>query len=211
MPPRSEDTYRSVKKSARKMASEERLERLLSSFASRNKPVLVVRKRDFVLQRLADVGLRIVTLNGQKTYLTNYVTTLGHTIYVPDDFNEWPASHRYKILRHELIHVLQFERYGWVLMTLIYGLFPLPMGLAYGRARLEWEAYAETLRATAEVSGFREASSEALTQMIVDRFTGPDYGWMWPFPNAVRKWIREELSRIQTDLESLHEDGADHS
>ena len=175
----------------------ERLERLLEELASRERPVRVVQKRAFLHQRLADLGLRLVTLNGQKSYLTSYVTTLGHTIYVPDGFERWPAANRYEILRHELVHVVQFERWGWLGMIVIYGILPLPMGLAYGRARLEWEAYAETLRAVAEVEGIAAARAPELREMIVRRFTGPDYGWMWPFPRAVRRWIAEELDRIE--------------
>jgi hypothetical protein len=175
----------------------DKLERLLGDFASRRRPVRVVRKSTFWHQRLADLGLRLVTFNGQNRYLTHYVTTLGHTVYVPDDFDEWPAGHRYEILCHELCHVRQFERYGWTGMILVYILFPLPLGLAYGRARLEWEAYAETLRAVAEVEGIAAARDPALCDMIVRRFTGPDYGWMWPFPATVRRWIAEELDRIE--------------
>ena len=174
-----------------------KLQRLLGDFASRRRPVRVVRKTTFWHQRLADLGLRLVTFNGQNKYLTHYVTTLGHTIYVPDDFDEWPAAHRYQILRHELVHVLQFERYGWIGMILVYGVLPLPMGLAYGRARLEWEAYAETLRAVAEMQGLAAARAPELREMIVRRFTGPDYGWMWPFPTMVRGWIAAELDAIE--------------
>jgi hypothetical protein len=173
------------------------LERLLEDFASRRRPVRVVKKTTFWHQRLADVGLRLVTFNGQNRYLTHYVTTLGHTIYVPDDWDEWPAAHRHQILRHELVHVLQFERYGWIGMILVYVLLPLPLGLAYGRARLEWEAYAETLRAVAEAQGIAAARAPELCDMIVRRFTGPDYGWMWPFPGTIRRWIAEELDRIE--------------
>lgn len=182
---------------SREEAADARLKRLLDDCASRKRPVRVVRKRAFFHQRLADLGLRIVTLNGQKSYLTHYVTTLGHTIYVPDSFDAWPAAHRYQILRHELVHVRQFERFGVIGMVLLYGILPLPLGLAYFRARLEWEAYAETLRAVAEVQGIEAARAPELHDMIVRRFTGPDYGWMWPFPRRVRRWIREELARIE--------------
>jgi len=176
------------------------LKLLLEEFASRKRPVRVVQKRTFFHQRLADIGLRLVTFNGQKTYLSSYVTTLGHTIYVPDGFDEWPEESRYEVLRHELVHVQQFERHGWFLMILIYGIFPLPLGLAYGRARLEWEAYAETLRAVAEVEGIRAARAPKLRDMIVRRFTGPDYGWMWPFPRVIKRWIAEELDRIESAM-----------
>jgi hypothetical protein len=180
----------------REEAATDKLQRLLDDFASRKRPVRVVKKTAYRLQRLADLALRLVTFNGQNRYLTHYVTTLGHTIYVPDDFDEWPCSHRYQILCHELVHVRQFERYGWIGMIVIYGVLPLPLGLSYGRARLEWEAYAETLRAVAECQGFEAACAPELCDMIVRRFTGPDYGWMWPFPGTVRRWIREELDRI---------------
>lgn len=179
------------------LSAERAVEQLLQGFASRGRPVRVVRKTAYWHQRLADLGLRLVTFNGQNRYLTDYITTLGHTIYVPDDFDRWPAAHRYSILRHELVHVLQFERYGWVGMILVYGVLPLPLGLAYGRARLEWEAYAETLRAVAEIEGIAAARAPPLHAMIVRRFTGPDYGWMWPFPRMVKRWIAEELDQIE--------------
>lgn len=178
-------------------SAEDKLAGLLAEFSSRSRPVRVVQKRLYWHQRAADIGLRIVTLNGQNRYLTNYVTTLGHTIYVPDDWEEWPAAHRYTVLRHEAVHVAQFERYTWLGMVVVYGIVFFPLGLAYGRARLEWEAYAETLRATAEVHGLEAARSKGLHEEIVRRFTGPDYGWMWPFRGTILRWIRGELREIE--------------
>lgn len=175
----------------------ERLRAFIDDLAARDAPVRVVKKTAFWHQRAADIALRIVTLGGMRSYLTHYVTTLGHTIYVPDDFDAWRPERALEILRHEAVHVRQFERYGWIGMVLLYGLLPLPMGLAYGRARLEWEAYAETLRAIAEVEGIAAARSTAVHDEIVRRFTGPDYGWMWPFPNAVKRWINEEIAAIE--------------
>jgi hypothetical protein len=173
------------------------LEALRAAFASRARPVRVVPKRAYWHQRVADVLLRIVTLGGQRTYLTRYVTTLGHTIYVPDGFDAWPAAKACEVLRHEAVHVAQFERFGWLGMIVLYGLVPLPLGVAYGRARLEWQAYRESLRAVAELEGLDAARETAFHDEIVRRFTGPDYGWMWPFPRAVRRWIRDALSEIE--------------
>lgn len=169
------------------------------SLAARRRPVRVVTKRGVWHQALIDRVLRALTLGGQDRYLTEYVTTLGHTIYVPDGWERVPARERYKVLRHEAVHVAQFERYGWVGMALGYVLLPLPAGLAWCRARLEWEAYAETLRVTWALDGPEAARSEALKAHIVARFTGPDYGWMWPFPRAVRAWIDAELDALSRD------------
>jgi hypothetical protein len=116
---------------------------------------------------------------------------------VPDDFDAWPPDEAWEVLRHELVHVAQFERWGAVLMTLLYGFLPLPAGLAWFRARFEWEAYRETLRCIAEASGLEAARDPALHRQIIRRFTGPDYGWMWPFPRQVQRWIDEELAEIE--------------
>lgn len=173
---------------------EEALAALIASMEQRPRPVRVVPKRDCLHQRAAAWVLWALTFGGQRTYLTHYVTTLGHTIYVPESFETWPPAHTLEVLRHELVHVAQFERLGFVGMAIVYLLLPLPAGLAYGRARLEWEAYRETLRAIAEIEGFDAARAPALHEDIVRRFTGPDYGWMWPFPAMVRRWINEELA-----------------
>ena len=34
----------------------------------------------------------------------------------------------------------------------------------------------------------------------VERFTGPDYGWMWPFPRQVQGWIEEALPAIEAEI-----------
>lgn len=176
-----------------------RLEGLVEEMGRRRRPVRIVRKGACWHQRAAGVCLKVVTLGGQRTYMTHYVTTLGHTIYVPDDFDDWPPTRAWQVLRHELVHVAQFERYGWALMILLYGVLPLPVGLAYFRARFEWEAYAETLRAVAESEGLEAARSPALREELLRRFTGPDYAWMWPFPGAVRGWIAEALAEIERE------------
>ncbi|HSN98423.1 MAG TPA: hypothetical protein VLS89_08995 [Candidatus Nanopelagicales bacterium] len=180
-----------------------RLDALLEDLARRPRPIRVVKKGACWHQRCAAGALYCVTFGGQRTYLSHYVTTLGRTIYVPDDFDEWPPTRAWQILRHELVHVAQFERYGWALMIVLYGVLPLPVGLAWFRARFEWEAYVETLRAVAESEGMEAARSPALEEEIVRRFTGPDYAWMWPFPGMVRRWIREALEGIEREMGPL--------
>jgi len=173
------------------------LDDLVESLAKRARPVRIIAKQKCLHQRAAAWALWALTFGGQRTYLTHYVTTLGHTIYVPEGWESWPAAHALEVLRHELVHVAQFERWGFLGMVLLYGFFPLPAGLAYGRARLEWEAYRETIRAVAEIEGLAAAKCPAFHDQIIRRFTGPDYGWMWPFPRAIRRWIEEEIRAIE--------------
>jgi hypothetical protein len=157
----------------------------------------IVPKHGSALSRIIDVLLRVLTLGAQRHYLSHYHTVIGDTLYVP---RTWPATSdldRAILLRHERVHLRQRRRYGTALMTFLYLVPFFPVGLAYGRARLEWEAYTETLRATAELLGIQAARSPELRRRIVERFTGGDYGWMWPFRRQVEAWYDDALARIE--------------
>jgi hypothetical protein len=163
----------------------------------RARGVRLVSKGQDPLQRAIDRLLRLVSLGRMDRYLSSYVTTIGRTIYVPDHWERWPEESRVDILRHELVHVAQFARYGLVPMAIAYLLLPLPLGLAWARMRLEREAYEETLRC-AYARGGRPAV-EALRGEITRRFTGPDYLWMWPWPGSVGRWFDGALSAIERE------------
>lgn len=157
----------------------------------------IVYKRDSAWSRFLGSVVRVVTLGGQSAFVTRYVTTIGATIYLPNDWDARADDEKYIVLRHEAVHLRQFKRYGLIGMSLLY-LFPiLPLGLAWGRARLEWEAYEETLRVIAEVKGASAAQDPALHTHIVKQFTSGAYGWMWPFPRSVQRWIDRAIQRAQ--------------
>jgi hypothetical protein len=160
----------------------------------------LVPKRESRLQRAIDLALRVVTLGQQREYLTHYHTVLGETLYLPDRWRESSAAQQAITLRHERVHLRQRRRYGTVGMALLYLLPILPLGLAWGRARIEWEAYRETLRATAELFGLEAAQSPELRARIVRQFTGAAYGWMWPFPRTIERWIDEALTELAAEL-----------
>jgi hypothetical protein len=158
----------------------------------------IVPKQGSMLSRLIDVALKIVTLGAQSEYMTHYHTVIGYTLYVPHSWSRLSDVDRVILLRHERVHLRQRRRLGMPLMTFMYLLPFLPLGLAYGRARIEWEAYTETLRATAELRGLDAARSPGLKNQIVGRFVSGAYGWMWPFRRQVERWydrVIEELER----------------
>lgn len=157
----------------------------------------IVSKRGDPLSRCISVALRWVTFGGQRRYMTHYHTVIGRTLYVPDCWEEMTDLDKVILLRHERVHLCQSRRYSPVLMAFLYLVPWCPIGLAWGRARLEWEAYEETLRATAELKGMDAAVEPGLRSRIVSRFTGPDYGWMWPFRRQVERWYDEAVGRIQ--------------
>lgn len=170
-------------------------ERLLAEIVAEFPGFAIVPKRDSPLQRLIGRLLALVTLGGQRHYLTRYHTVLFGKLYVPDAWDAMDDGARYVLLRHERVHLRQRRRMGDVAMGFVY-LFPLfPIGLAWGRARIEWEAYLETIAATAELYGLDAARK--LEDEIVRRYVGPDYGWMWPFPATVRRWFHRAIDDLK--------------
>ncbi|MEO7092152.1 MAG: hypothetical protein ABI175_02800 [Polyangiales bacterium] len=172
-------------------------------------PAFAIRpKSESGLQRAIDVALKIITLGGQHEYLTRYHTVLGDVLWVPTMWGEETDAQRYILLRHERVHLRQRRRYGALGMALLYLLPIFPLGLALGRAKLEMEAYRETLRATAEVHGLAAARDERFVGEMVRRFTSGAYGWMWPFPRTVRRWIDDTLRELEREaLSSVETEG----
>jgi len=157
----------------------------------------IVRKRDSLLSRVIDVVLRVLTLGAQREFMTRYHTVLWDTLYVPDQWETTPDISRLITLRHERVHLRQRRRYGDVLMTFLYLVPFFPLGLAYGRARIEWEAYVETIRATAHHRGLAAALAPDLREHIVRQFTSGAYGWMWPFPKVIHRWYDAALADLE--------------
>jgi hypothetical protein len=173
-----------------------RSERYLEAMQREFPGLRVIAKKDATLQRWTHHFLQAVTFGKMSAYMTHYTTVMGTTIYTPTGWETRSDDERYVTLRHEAVHLRQMKRYTKVGMAIIYGLPFFPVGLAYGRARIEWEAYAETLQAVADVYGIDVARSPQQREHIVRQFTSASYGWMWPFPRTIERWIDEELARI---------------
>lgn len=178
------------------------LERFLEELRAEFPRFRVIDKRTSPLSKLIDVALKLLTLGGQRHYLTRYYTVLGDRLYVPDGWRSVDPIDAVITLRHERIHLRQRRRYTLPGMALIYLLWPLPLGLAYGRARIEWEAYTETLRATYELRGEAALRSKTMRRRIVEQFTSAAYGWMWPFRASVERWYDEAVEAIASGAQS---------
>ena len=152
----------------------------------------ILPKRGSRLQRAIHHAVAVLTLGGQRVYLTRYHTVMFGKLWVPDSWESMGDADRYILLRHERVHLRQRARMGDVAMAFVYLVPILPLGLAWGRARIEWEAYVETIRATLEVRG--PLAAELLRPEVVRRFTSGDYGWMWPFPSVIERWFDEAIA-----------------
>jgi hypothetical protein len=191
--------HRQLLPSARAVpTSEHRYAALVAALRAEFPRFRIVRKDRSPLHKLIHHALRAITLGRMTSYLDSFQTTIGSTVYVTPDWDAWDPDHRYVTLRHEAIHLRQFRRYSLPGMAILYVLLPLPMGLAWCRARLEWEAYAESIRAAAEVWGPAYPRRPAYREYIIGQFTGASYGWMWPFRAQLERWYDRVLASLST-------------
>jgi hypothetical protein len=149
-------------------------------------------------QRAIGALLRVITFGGMSTYVSAYHTVMGGTLWVSEGWSNMSDLERYVLLRHERIHLVQARRWGIVPMGLAYLLLPLPLGFAYARARIEWEAYLETLHALVEVRGLEVARSQKA--WLRARFVGPDYGWMFPFASRFDGWFDDAIAALEREV-----------
>ncbi|MFO0663361.1 MAG: hypothetical protein U0174_05390 [Polyangiaceae bacterium] len=158
----------------------------------------VKEKKDSAFQRAIHYALLVITFGGQRAYMSRYHTVLFGKLWVPEHWKHTADIDRVILLRHERVHLRQRARMGDVKMTFLYLLPFFPLFFAYGRARIEWEAYEETIRATLEFRG--EEAARELREFLKARFVGPEYGWMWPFPKVIDRWFDDALAKALAEF-----------
>lgn len=174
----------------------DRLALLMNEIAAEVPGFRVVAKATARSQRVIHWLLTAVTFGQSRSYLEGFTTTIGRTVWVTSDWEQMSRDSRYLTLLHERIHLRQFRRFTLVGMVFLYLFVPLPLGLAYFRARFEREAYGETIRGTAALLGADRVRDPAFRADIVEQFTGPSYGWMWPFRASVERWYDRVLAEL---------------
>jgi hypothetical protein len=173
-----------------------RYDELVEALARELPGFRIVRKDTSPLHRAIHYALIGLTLGRMRSYLDSFQTTIGKTVYVTADWESRAPDDRYVTLRHEAVHLRQFRRYTLPVMAVLYVLLPLPMGLAYFRARFEMEAYAETIRAGAEIYGIEHVRTADHRAYVIGQFLGPSYGWMWPFRRSLERWYDGVLATV---------------
>jgi hypothetical protein len=165
----------------------------------------LIRKADSSLMRFIAVFLRIITLGWNNIFLTEFITTLGCTIYTPtwwDHHEKTLEDHveRLAILRHESVHMRQAQKLGRFKFTLMYLCWPLPAVYAIGRRKLEEEAYVESIRTEVQYFGVEVLKELNLKTSYTGYFLGPDYFWMCPFKSHVYAWYDDAIAQVKREI-----------
>jgi hypothetical protein len=151
----------------------------------------VIKKKDCWWIRAIFAVLSFVT---RKDY-SNFATTIGSTIIVPNNWDDRTVYAKYKLLRHEKKHVEQFHRWplgawAWPLNHFLCGLcylLLLPVLWTF-RARFEREAYLQTLLVEFEFNGkICEERMRENARWMGETFGGSAYFFMWT-KNRAYNW-----------------------
>lgn len=153
-----------------------------------------------------------------KNFMSDYVTTIGNTIWYPDgwlDKNDFKS--RLQTVIHECIHIKQGKSQPNFIHEFLY-LFPqslsilslfsllsVPLGMgwlwcllflfflapvpAYFRYKKELEAYRIRILFFKHVYNSSEEMLQWTKKMIVENLSKSNYYFAWPFP----KWIQKDL------------------
>jgi hypothetical protein len=163
-------------------------------------PAFEVRsKADSRWMRAIGLVLFLVTLGQMRSFMEEYLTTVGATVYVPTRWMDFDEITRCVLLRHEAVHMRQVRRHGRVKYALLYAFAFFPVFFAWHRAKFEMEAYAESIRAEAQYRGIRQLRT--CRSFYVKQFTGPAYLWMWPWTRTIYAWYDQTLDAIWRKLE----------
>lgn len=155
-----------------------------------------VNKSDSNLMKAISWFLLMLSFGKNTSFMEHFTTTIGYTMYVPNGWDTWTEQSRLAVLRHEHVHMGQARSCGVFWYSFLYLFVFFPIGLAYWRMRFERQAYVETLRAYRDY-GF--SFDDARKQAICAYFTGPAYGWMWPFPQSVSDWYDATLKQVLSE------------
>jgi hypothetical protein len=151
--------------------------------------------------KVVNVLWNILTFSSADDFM-NRPSTTGNHIYMHRgwDYKDTPVTLTYITTRHEAQHLHFFDRFGTVLGLIIYLFLPLPIGLAYGRYRVERNAIVEELLAIHSLGG---DAIGRLSEYVL-ALSGSSYFYAWPFRNSVRYWLMTEFLRrrdARMDLE----------
>lgn len=171
---------------------------LLVAVKSEYKDFEIIKKPESSFMKFLNVLLLIVTFGQAKSFMTEFVTTIGYKVYVPNDFESWPESNRYLIVVHESVHMKQRRNafLGGFGFSFAYLLLPVPSLLAYCRLQYEIEAYA-----TDAVFGHRvyNFSKEQRAKQAAEVLSNSSYFWTWWSDKEVESQLLEKIKEIENN------------
>lgn len=153
-------------------------------------------------------------------FMTRYITTIGDTVYFPDDMLANPnVESMLRVIVHETIHVADSKRFSGPLFSFLY-LFPQSLALlallsvlavwkigflwcllfllclaplpAPFRYWFELRAYRTSILFARKDDKLTDEQMIPIYEWIEKQLCTNLYYWTWPFPKTVRKHLEDE-------------------
>jgi hypothetical protein len=159
----------------------------------------IIKKEDSFLMKAIDIFLKIITLGKMKTFMSDFITTIGYKVYVPSG---WELMDKVTILCHERVHMRQANKYGRLWFSFSYLFLWAPTVFAHFRKKYEQEAYEESLRCIAKTGGIKYIEDKLYRENVIAHFTSAEYFWTWPFRKSIETWYDSTVKKIQNELET---------
>jgi len=126
-------------------------------------------------------------------FMQGFATSIGKTIYVPTEWDNFSEGRQTSLLKHELVHIDQYKMW-WILYAPLYLLFPLPILFSY-RYYFEREAYLVSLKhLNYEELGVTKAE-------MIDKYSNylTDKTYLWAGKlvgfEKTKKWFEKEMKK----------------
>jgi len=171
--------------------------------------IRIINKKDSKFMKLLSF---LIFFN--KNFMTSFTTTIGNIIYVSTEFEQRENISKVITLLHEFVHFQQknndklFQvKYLFPQILILFSLFLFPfIGLisllfllfllpipAYFRMKAEVEAYGINLFLFEKSGSFH---MEHEFENCVKQFISPNYFFMWPFEDNIRKRLLKSWHNI---------------
>ena len=160
-------------------------------------------------------------------FMQRYYTTIGQTVYVPDDLLKDPdIKSLIRVLTHESIHIMDSKRFTDLLFKFLY-LFPqslaslallsflAPLSLNFlwclmfllclapipapFRYWFELRAYRTSILFARKEDKLNDEQMEPIYEWITKQLSTSLYYFTWPFPSAIKNHLKNE-SFLQDDV-----------
>lgn len=155
-------------------------------------------KRSSRLMRVIGFLLKVISFGKIRSFFTDYVTTIGANVYVPDGWKDMGTDTKCIILRHERVHMRQCRRLTLPLFAILYLFLPFPTVFAYFRSKFEMEAYEETIVAIYETHGLNRILSDEFKKFILEQFSSSSYMWMGSgMTSVIENWFYGVVRELQ--------------
>ncbi len=161
----------------------------------------IVRKQDSLLMKILHWITVIISFGSNKNFQKRFITTLGHTIYTPEDWDFYSDNSKITHAQHEMVHMEQMKKYTTLGFYFLYLFIPFPIFFAYFRKKFECEGYEKTMRLNASFVGMHIFDDPLYKHSIINHFVSSEYMWCWYSKKDIEKWYLETVEKIKKEME----------